>query len=151
MSSDRQDCYVVFIGRIVKWIVSAPQPTSCGMLGGASPPETPLRILRGPLPLKILLPTPPPPSSDENGGGEKISPEHPSPILHTPRDNISRKGESLTLVILILATVSGLFCCGTSFLEAICRFVCADTFSKTLGNIQNCLTCWGLLLEHFRR
>ena len=29
-------------------------------------------------------------------GGGRISPEHPSPILHAPRDIISRKGKSLT-------------------------------------------------------
>ena len=27
-----------------------------------------------------------------SGGGGIIFPEHPSPILHAPRDNISRKG-----------------------------------------------------------
>ena len=27
-----------------------------------------------------------------DGGGGRIFPEHPSPILHAPRDNISRKG-----------------------------------------------------------
>ena len=26
------------------------------------------------------------------GGGGRDFPEHPSPILHAPRDNISRKG-----------------------------------------------------------
>ena len=33
-----------------------------------------------------------------DGGGDdgRISPEHPSPILHAPRDIISRKGKSLT-------------------------------------------------------
>ena len=29
---------------------------------------------------------------DGGGGGGRIFPEHPSPILHAPRDNISRKG-----------------------------------------------------------
>ena len=29
---------------------------------------------------------------DGDGGGGIIFPEHPSPILHAPRDNISRKG-----------------------------------------------------------
>ena len=29
------------------------------------------------------------PGDDDDGG--RISPEHPSPILHAPRDNISRK------------------------------------------------------------
>ena len=34
---------------------------------------------------------------DGGGGGDgRIFPEHPSPILHAPRDNISRKGNSLT-------------------------------------------------------
>ena len=37
---------------------------------------------------------------DDDGGGDdddgRIFPEHPSPILHAPRDNISRKGKSLT-------------------------------------------------------
>ena len=28
----------------------------------------------------------------DGGGGGRICPEHPSPILHAPRDNISRKG-----------------------------------------------------------
>ena len=32
---------------------------------------------------------------DDDGGG-RIFPEHPSPILHAPRDIISRKGKSLT-------------------------------------------------------
>ena len=32
---------------------------------------------------------------DGGGGGGRIFPEHPSPILHAPRDNISRKGKSL--------------------------------------------------------
>ena len=30
-----------------------------------------------------------------DGGGGRISPEHASPILHAPRDNISCKGKSL--------------------------------------------------------
>ena len=34
---------------------------------------------------------------DGYGDGDgRISPEHPSPILHAPRDIISRKGKSLT-------------------------------------------------------
>ena len=35
---------------------------------------------------------------DGGGGGDdgRISPEHPSPIIHAPRDIISRKGKSLT-------------------------------------------------------
>ena len=33
---------------------------------------------------------------DGDGGDGRIFPEHPSPILHAPRDIISRKGKSLT-------------------------------------------------------
>ena len=37
---------------------------------------------------------------DSDGGGDggdgRILPEHPSPILHAPRDIISRKGRSFT-------------------------------------------------------
>ena len=33
---------------------------------------------------------------DGDDGDGRISPEHPSPILHAPRDIISRKGKSLT-------------------------------------------------------
>ena len=35
---------------------------------------------------------------DDDGDDDdgRISPEHPSPILHAPRDIISRKGKSLT-------------------------------------------------------
>ena len=36
---------------------------------------------------------------DGDGDGGNIFPEHPSPILHAPRDNISRKGKSLTLTL----------------------------------------------------
>ena len=32
----------------------------------------------------------------DDGNGGRIFPEHPSPILHAPRDNISCKGKSLT-------------------------------------------------------
>ena len=32
----------------------------------------------------------------EDGDDGRISPQHPSPILHAPRDNISHKGKSLT-------------------------------------------------------
>ena len=32
----------------------------------------------------------------DDGDGGRIFPEHPSPILHAPRDIISRKGKSLT-------------------------------------------------------
>ena len=48
-----------------------------------------------------ILGTPPPQPrvGDDNGDGDgdgRIFPEHPSPILHAPRDIISRKGKSLT-------------------------------------------------------
>ena len=33
---------------------------------------------------------------DGDDGDGRISPEHPRPILHAPRDIISRKGKSLT-------------------------------------------------------
>ena len=33
---------------------------------------------------------------DDGDDGGRIFPEHPSPILHAPRDIISRKGKSLT-------------------------------------------------------
>ena len=33
---------------------------------------------------------------DGDGGDGRTPPEHPSPILHAPRDIISRKGKSLT-------------------------------------------------------
>ena len=38
-----------------------------------------------------------------DGGGDddgRIFPEHPSPILHAPRDIISRKGKSLTPIMI---------------------------------------------------
>ena len=39
---------------------------------------------------------------DGGGGGGRIFPEHPSPILHAPRDNISRKDNpSLRYIIYI--------------------------------------------------
>ena len=39
-----------------------------------------------------------------DGGDDdvRIFPEHPSPILHAPRDIISRKGKSLTPIIIIV-------------------------------------------------
>ena len=49
-----------------------------------------------------FLPHPPQPrvGEDSDGGGDdddgRIFPEHPSPIIHAPRDIISRKGKSLT-------------------------------------------------------
>ena len=33
---------------------------------------------------------------DDGDNDGRISPEHPSPILHAPRDNIFRKGKSFT-------------------------------------------------------
>ena len=37
-------------------------------------------------------------AEDDDGGGDdkRVFPEDPSPILHAPRDNISRKGKSIT-------------------------------------------------------
>ena len=48
----------------------------------------------------------PPPQSwvgdgDDDGDG-RIFPEHPSPILHAPRDIISRKGKSLTPIYIYI-------------------------------------------------
>ena len=45
---------------------------------------------------------PPPPrvgdGDDDDGDDDgRISPEHPSPIFHAPRDIISRKGKSLLI------------------------------------------------------
>ena len=40
---------------------------------------------------------------DDDGGADdddRISPEHPGPILHAPRDSISREGKPLTPTIL---------------------------------------------------
>ena len=40
---------------------------------------------------------------DDGGDGDvRISPEHPSPILHAPRDIISRKGKSLTPIYIYI-------------------------------------------------
>ena len=36
---------------------------------------------------------------DDDGDEGRIFPEHPSPIIHAPRDIISRKGKSLTPII----------------------------------------------------
>ena len=36
---------------------------------------------------------------DGDDGDGRISPEHPGPIIHAPRDIISRKGKSLTPII----------------------------------------------------
>ena len=41
----------------------------------------------------------------EDGGGDdngRSFPEHPSPILHAPRNNISRKGKSLNPIMLYM-------------------------------------------------
>ena len=47
----------------------------------------------------------------DDGDGGRIFPEHPSPILHAPRDVISRKGKSLTPTVdgIIYATPKGLW------------------------------------------
>ena len=44
----------------------------------------------------------------DGGGGDdgRISPEHPSPILHAPRDIISRKGQSLTPIYIYISIMS---------------------------------------------
>ena len=45
---------------------------------------------------------------DDGGGGDdddddgRSFPEHPSPIFHAPRDIISRKGKSLTPIIIVI-------------------------------------------------
>ena len=43
---------------------------------------------------------------DDDGDGDdgRIFPEHPSPILHAPRDIISRKGKSLTPIYIYIPT-----------------------------------------------
>ena len=44
----------------------------------------------------------------DDGDGDddgRIFPEHPSPILHAPRDIISRKGKSLTPIIPVTGMV----------------------------------------------
>ena len=44
---------------------------------------------------------------DDGGDGDgQISPEHPSPILHAPRDIISRKGKSLTPIKVLYRIVA---------------------------------------------
>ena len=40
-----------------------------------------------------------------DGGDGRISPEHPSPILHAPRDIISRKGKSLTPISCFIESI----------------------------------------------
>ena len=77
----------------------APKPGS--VLGeGLRPPKPPLRILRGLRPLKLphSPPTQPRVGDGDDGGDDdgRIFQEHPSPIIHAPRDIISRKGKSLT-------------------------------------------------------
>ena len=42
---------------------------------------------------------------DDDGDGGRIFPGHPSPILHAPRDIISRKGKSLTPTIWLFEAV----------------------------------------------
>ena len=44
---------------------------------------------------------------DGGGGGGRIFPEHPSPILHAPRDNISRKGNPSLRLLTPLPVVGG--------------------------------------------
>ena len=39
---------------------------------------------------------------DDGGGDGRIFPEHPSPILHAPRDIISREGKSLTPIYIYI-------------------------------------------------
>ena len=55
-----------------------------------------------------------------DGGDGRISPEHPSPILHAPRDIISCKGESLTPI-----------------------WPCLDTCLKSLISAAEFYTQWG--------
>ena len=51
-------------------------------------------------PITAPFPNPVSNDGDDDGDGDgRISPEHPSPILHAPRDIISRKGKSLTPMI----------------------------------------------------
>ena len=38
----------------------------------------------------------------DDGGDRRIFPGHPSPILHAPRDIISRKGKSLTPIYIYI-------------------------------------------------
>ena len=47
-----------------------------------------------------------------NGGGDdgRIFPGHPSPILHAPRDIISRKGKSLTPIIVFCMYYVATYC-----------------------------------------
>ena len=45
---------------------------------------------------EFLVPPQPRVGDDDDDGDGRIFPEHPRPILHAPRDIISRKGKSLT-------------------------------------------------------
>ena len=69
-----------------------------GVASPPAPPQTPPENLEGASPPQTLPPPPPRVGGDgDDGDGDgRISPEHPSPILHAPRDIISRKGKSLT-------------------------------------------------------
>ena len=63
---------------------------------------------------------------DDDGDGDgRISPEHPSPILHAPRDIISRKGKSLTPTgVLFLFLDLFQFCCSEFLPELLLALVC---------------------------
>ena len=50
---------------------------------------------------------PPQPRVGGDDGDGRIFPEHPSPILHAPRDIISRKGKSLTPTFYRAPTIEG--------------------------------------------
>ena len=60
------------------------QPKSEGCWGGFAHPNPPF--------MSPIWPDNPRVQGDDDGDGGRIFPEHPSPILHAPRDNISRKG-----------------------------------------------------------
>ena len=74
----------------------------------------------------------------DGGGGDgddgRIFPEHPSPILHAPRDLISRKGKSFTPISLYISEIGG---SEFAFRQAppdleFCRVVCACARSGCL-------------------
>ena len=44
----------------------------------------------------------------DDGDGGRIFPEHPCPILHAPRDIISRKGKSLTPIKQLCPNISNI-------------------------------------------
>ena len=54
--------------------------------------------------MKLPLAPPPPRVGDDDGddGDGRILPDHPSPILHAPRDNVSCKGKSLTPIYIYI-------------------------------------------------